>query len=134
MHWISELSIILPMDLVPNGSFWSLQLDTSCQEAEHDEHENSTLFFLSFGEPSLQTWTNVTMHSPPDPYNFDNARGWRSYRVLRPGRGMYHDIKRRLPYYPSDITDALTYRTFASTVRIYFVKLVLPSLLVLRCP
>lgn len=73
------------------------------------------------------------MHSVPDPYSFDNARGWRSYRLLRPGRGMYHDIRRRLPYYRSDITDALTYRTFASTVRIYFVKSVLPSLPALRC-
>ncbi len=58
----------------------------------------------------------------PDPYNFDNEVGWRRYRVLRPGRGMYHDVKRRLPYYWSDIADALTYRTFASTVRIFFVK------------
>ncbi|KAL6714803.1 hypothetical protein ACLMJK_007063 [Lecanora helva] len=49
-----------------------------------------------------------------DPYDFDNERGWRAYRVLRPGRGMYHDVKRRLPYYPSDITDAWTYRTFAA--------------------
>ncbi len=57
-----------------------------------------------------------------DPYDFDNERGWRSYRVLRPGRGMYHDVKRRLPYYWSDITDAWTYRAFAGTVRIYFVK------------
>ena len=73
------------------------------------------------------------MPSVPDPYNFDSERGWRSYRLLRPGRGMYHDIKRRLPYYGSDITDALTYRTFASTVRIYFVKLVLTSSPVFRC-
>jgi hypothetical protein len=35
---------------------------------------------------------------------------------------MYHDVKRRLPYYWSDISDALTYRAFASTVRMYFVK------------
>ncbi|KAL8794399.1 MAG: hypothetical protein Q9182_007624 [Xanthomendoza sp. 2 TL-2023] len=62
-----------------------------------------------------------------DPYNFDDEVGWRAYRVLRPGRGIYHDIKRRLPYYRSDITDAWTYRTFASTVRIYFVN-VLPAL------
>ncbi|KAL8815416.1 MAG: hypothetical protein Q9223_005440 [Gallowayella weberi] len=62
-----------------------------------------------------------------DPYNFDDEVGWRAYRVLRPGRGMYHDIKRRLPYYKSDITDAWTYRTFAGTVRIYFVN-VLPAL------
>lgn len=59
-----------------------------------------------------------------DPYSFDTEVGWRAYRVLRPGRGMYHDVKRRLPYYWSDITDALTYRTFAGTVRIYFVKYV----------
>jgi len=57
-----------------------------------------------------------------DPYEFDNEVGWRRYRILRPGRGMYHDVKRRLPYYWSDIADALTYRTFASTVRIFFVK------------
>ena len=62
-----------------------------------------------------------------DPYDFDNEVGWRSYRVLRPGRGMYHDVKRRLPYYWSDVTDALTYRTFASTVRIFFVKSVDPG-------
>lgn len=57
-----------------------------------------------------------------DPYDFDNEVGWRRYRVLRPCRGMYYDVKRRLPYYWSDIADAFTYRTFASTVRIFFVK------------
>ncbi|KAL6232118.1 hypothetical protein BDW75DRAFT_247391 [Aspergillus navahoensis] len=47
--------------------------------------------------------------------------------VLHPGRGMYHDVCRRLPYYWSDITDALTYRAIASTVRMYFVNL-LPAI------
>lgn len=61
-------------------------------------------------------------HASTD-YTFDNLTGWRQYRVLRPCRGMYHDIRRRLPYYGSDISDAFTYRTFASTVRMYFVKL-----------
>ncbi|KAI5796599.1 HCO3 transporter family protein [Geopyxis carbonaria] len=67
--------------------------------------------------------------APPqkDPYSFDNVSGWRSIRILRPGRGMYHDVRRRAPYYRSDITDAWTYRTFASTVRMYFVNL-LPAL------
>jgi hypothetical protein len=55
-------------------------------------------------------------------YTFQGQKGWRQWRLLRPGRGMYHDVKRRLPYYWSDITDAFTYRTFASTVRMYFVK------------
>jgi boron transporter len=55
-------------------------------------------------------------------YTFSGVRGWRGYRILRPGMGMYHDVRRRLPYYWSDITDALTYRTVASTVRMYFVK------------
>lgn len=57
-----------------------------------------------------------------DAYSFDNRSGWRKYRLLNPGRGMFYDVKRRLPYYRSDITDALTYRTIASTIRIYFVK------------
>lgn len=55
-------------------------------------------------------------------YTFQGSKGWRQWRILQPGRGMYHDVKRRLPYYWSDIRDALTYRTFASTIRMYFVK------------
>lgn len=58
-----------------------------------------------------------------DPYKWDKPlRGWRGYRICRPGRGMYHDVRRRLPYYWSDIKDGWAYRTFASTVRMYFVK------------
>ncbi|KAK2749940.1 hco3 transporter family protein [Colletotrichum kahawae] len=60
-------------------------------------------------------------------YSYDDEKGWRRLRVLRPGRGIYHDIKRRLPYYWSDITDAWTYRTVASTIRMYFVNL-LPAI------
>ncbi|KAF2009183.1 HCO3 transporter family protein [Aaosphaeria arxii CBS 175.79] len=60
-------------------------------------------------------------------YTFEGQRGWRRYRALRPGLGMWHDVKRRLPYYWSDLVDAWTYRTFASTVRMYFVNL-LPAI------
>jgi hypothetical protein len=52
--------------------------------------------------------------------------------MLRPGRGMYYDVKRRLPYYWSDIRDAFNYRTFAATVRMYFVKYVQTSTIVLE--
>lgn len=55
-------------------------------------------------------------------YTFEDVRGWRRYQVLQPRTGMIHDVRRRLPYYWSNITDAFTYRTIASTVRIYFVK------------
>ncbi|RDW71125.1 putative hco3-transporter family protein [Coleophoma cylindrospora] len=55
-------------------------------------------------------------------YRFDELKGWKSYRLLRPGRGIYHDLRRRLPYYASDITDAWNYRVIASTIRMYFVK------------
>ena len=44
--------------------------------------------------------------------------------MLRPGRGMYWDVRRRLPYYMSDIKDGCNYRTIAGTIRIYFVKYV----------
>lgn len=57
-------------------------------------------------------------------YTYDNLTGWKSVRILRIGRGMYHDVRRRLPYYWSDIRDAWTYRTVASIVRMYFVKYV----------
>ncbi|KAI5205320.1 hypothetical protein E4T39_03112 [Aureobasidium subglaciale] len=67
------------------------------------------------------------MDAKQDPYTWEGATGWRQYRMLSPGRGMYYDVKRRLPYYWSDIRDAFTYRTFAATVRMYFVNL-LPAL------
>ncbi|KAK6516101.1 Boron transporter 4 [Arthrobotrys conoides] len=71
--------------------------------------------------------THESAYEPRNQYTYVGARGWRKYRPLRPFRGMYHDIKRRLPYYPSDFTDAFTYRAVASTIRIYFVNL-LPAL------
>jgi hypothetical protein len=66
-------------------------------------------------DPLEREGTNVS-------YTYIGLRGWRRWRVLRPGRGIYHDVKRRLPYYWSDISDAWTYRTIASTIRMYFVK------------
>ncbi|KAF2850063.1 hypothetical protein T440DRAFT_468760 [Plenodomus tracheiphilus IPT5] len=60
-------------------------------------------------------------------YTFKGGKGWRKFRMLQPGRGMYHDVKRRFPYYWSDITDAFTYRAIASTIRMYFVN-VLPAI------
>lgn len=32
-------------------------------------------------------------------YSYEHARSWRRWRVLQPGRGMYHDVRRRLPFY-----------------------------------
>ena len=62
-----------------------------------------------------------------DGYTWDDQIGWRAWRPLRPFRGMYHDVRRRYPYYTSDIVDGLNYRTFAGTIRILFVNL-LPAL------
>ncbi|KAJ9324663.1 hypothetical protein DTO027B5_168 [Paecilomyces variotii] len=64
---------------------------------------------------------------PKRTYGYEGLDGWRGRRWLCIGRGMYHDVRRRLPYYWSDITDALTYRTIASTVRMYFVN-ILPAI------
>ncbi|KAK8116894.1 Hco3- transporter family protein [Apiospora kogelbergensis] len=64
-----------------------------------------------------------TIKSTGKSYTYENLRGWRQYRMLRPCRGMYHDVRRRLPYYWSDVADAFTYRTVASTIRMYFVNL-----------
>lgn len=62
-----------------------------------------------------------------DPYTWEGLTGWKSYRMARPFRGMYWDVRRRLPYYWSDIKDGFNYRTFAGTIRIFFVNL-LPAL------
>ncbi|TKA51726.1 hypothetical protein B0A49_12674, partial [Cryomyces minteri] len=70
--------------------------------------------------------TMVDMHRTKT-YTFDNMEGWKGYRTLRPGLGIYHDIRRRLPFYWSDIKDGANYRTVAGTIRIYFVN-VLPAL------
>ncbi|RJE21771.1 Anion exchange family protein [Aspergillus sclerotialis] len=69
----------------------------------------------------------ITREKSTVSYSYDNLTGWKSVRVLRIGRGMYHDVRRRLPYYWSDIRDAWTYRTIASIVRMYFVNM-LPAI------
>lgn len=63
-------------------------------------------------------------------YTYEGVRGWRGVRFLRPFRGMYHDVRRRLPYYWSDIKDAWDYRTIASIVRMYFVKYAIHTTLI----
>lgn len=44
-------------------------------------------------------------------------------------RGMVSDIRRRIPYYVSDWTDAWDYRVVPATVYMYFAKSVSPSCL-----
>lgn len=46
-------------------------------------------------------------------------------------RGIVSDIRRRIPYYVSDWTDAWDYRVVPATVYMYFAKSVSPSHLVL---
>ena len=50
-------------------------------------------------------------------YSWDDRSGWRGNRNFVPFRGIVHDIRRRLPYYWSDIRDGFNYRTFAGTIR-----------------
>jgi TRAP-type C4-dicarboxylate transport system permease small subunit len=44
------------------------------------------------------------------------------------------DVKRRLPYYWSDITNAFTQRTIASMIRMYFVAVAIPVGFLLMLP
>ncbi|GIJ82159.1 hypothetical protein Asppvi_000664 [Aspergillus pseudoviridinutans] len=60
-------------------------------------------------------------------YTYEGRKGWKSLRALNLFRGVYHDVRRRLPYYWSDITDAWTYCVVASTIRMYFVNM-LPAI------
>lgn len=62
-----------------------------------------------------------------DPYTWEGRTGWKAWRALHPFRGMYYDVRRRVPYYWTDIRDGFSYRTFAALVRIFFVNL-LPAL------
>lgn len=78
-------------------------------------------------EPVERQRTQKSHDYSHDPYRWDNLTGWRSYRILRPCRGIYHDIKRRAPFYWSDWVDGLNYTTMVATVRITFVNL-LPAL------
>ncbi|KAK5093412.1 hypothetical protein LTR70_004772 [Exophiala xenobiotica] len=67
-----------------------------------------------------------TLDTKSDPYKWRDDQGFWA-RAARPGRGMWYDVKRRLPYYWSDIVDGWAYRVFAGTIRIFFVNL-LPAL------
>ncbi|KAL2803423.1 HCO3 transporter family-domain-containing protein [Aspergillus granulosus] len=78
-------------------------------------------------DPSTVESSPIQREKTATSYTYDRLSGWRRYRALHLGRGMYHDVRRRLPYYWSDITDAWTYRTIASTIRMYFVNM-LPAI------
>lgn len=45
-----------------------------------------------------------------------------SWWKIHPFRGMIKDVRRRLPYYVSDWTDAWDYRVVPATVYMYFAK------------
>ncbi|KXH45332.1 hypothetical protein CSIM01_13555 [Colletotrichum simmondsii] len=81
------------------------------------------------GNPESSTSSEIPLQREKTgtSYTYDGQKGWRRWRIFSPGRGIYHDIRRRLPYYRSDIVDAWTYRTVASTIRMYFVNL-LPAI------
>lgn len=49
-------------------------------------------------------------------------RWWRIYWF----RGMWRDVKRRAPYYGSDLWDAWDYRVVPATVYMYFAKYAVP--------
>jgi len=71
--------------------------------------------------------TRVPTFDPQsDPYKWRDDQGFWA-RCARPGRGMWYDVKRRLPFYWSDIIDGWAYRVFAGTIRIFFVNL-LPAI------
>ena len=67
-----------------------------------------------------------TFDSESDGYKWRDEQGFGA-RCAAPGRGMWYDVKRRIPYYWSDIRDGWSYRVFAGTIRIFFVNL-LPAL------
>ncbi|KZZ88335.1 Bicarbonate transporter, eukaryotic [Moelleriella libera RCEF 2490] len=53
-----------------------------------------------------------------------DARRREPWWRMHPFRGMVHDVRRRLPYYVSDWTDAWDYRVVPATVYMYFAKYV----------
>ncbi|KIW08388.1 uncharacterized protein PV09_01301 [Verruconis gallopava] len=90
-------------------------------------HLFSSLFSRRASALSRIDFTFSTMTYLRGDYTWDDRSGWRANRNFVPFRGMVHDVRRRLPYYWSDIRDGFNYRTFAATVRMYFVNL-LPAL------
>lgn len=54
----------------------------------------------------------------------DASRAPEPWWRIHPFRGMVNDVRRRLPYYPSDWRDAWDYRVVPATVYMYFAKLV----------
>lgn len=77
----------------------------------------------------------ITRNSSPSPTSNDlefapDPRPWSTRSITyqyRPFRGMYHDVKRRLPFYVSDWTDGFKFnnvnRVTATTIRMYFLNI-----------
>ncbi|CAP73087.1 uncharacterized protein PODANS_2_5000, partial [Podospora anserina S mat+] len=81
------------------------------------------------GEQLLPTHTAaaVSLPHPPAPSSPSHGKPEEPWHRIHLGRGMYLDIKRRLPYYWSDWTDAWDYRVVPATVYMFFAN-ILPAL------
>lgn len=102
-------------------------------ESRDRDAARPTLAQDTFGDAPSISNNDVQSESSSPPYpTFAGDISWsqRSWAYeFTPFRGMYFDLKRRLPFYASDWTDALHpnnwYKITESTVRIYFIKSVL---------
>jgi hypothetical protein len=70
---------------------------------------------------------HASQNQPNDPEAQDSTSGAERWWMIYPFRGMINDIRRRLPYYLSDWTDAWDYRVVPATVYMYFAN-ILPAL------
>lgn len=83
-------------------------------------------------DTAVSSRQSSTLHQPAtklyvDPSRYGTPWSQRSYLYqFKPFRGMYYDVKGRLPFYISDWTEGFRprnmYRVIAATIRMYFIK------------
>lgn len=69
-----------------------------------------------------QNTANIMVNQPQDstmPSQRNSSDAWYKVQLFR---GMINDVRRRIPYYASDWSDAWDYRIIPATVYMYFAK------------
>ena len=125
--------LLLHPPLLPSSGFGLYSSPTMSSLKEKDLESSAlqdqdaarpTLAHNNLKGPSLQ---DDPQTAPYPTFSGDIPWSQRSWLYeLTPFRGMYYDLKRRLPFYKDDWLDALHpenwYKITESTIRMYFIK------------
>ncbi|CAL8069832.1 unnamed protein product [Orchesella dallaii] len=116
-------SIVLPPGDWDNHDLLPLHLLQAKSKAIRLRRLKKQLSFVKSSESFCDGANGLVMTAPKDAGQNEKDDNNPFKRTGRPFGGLYNDIKRRLPFYVSDYTDAFNFQCFSTIVFMYFASI-----------